>query len=133
MRFKSHNREKYLIDITPQGTIAFISRGYGGRTSDKLIVQDSGDLNNRVYGDLGLATVDLQFMKLLREDLRALARVRVHVERVIGAVQQRFSFLKETLNHDMRLCDSNHAAVTDKTVHICCALYKSCISVVPIV
>ena len=30
--YKHHNTVKYLISITPQGTVSFISKGYGGRT-----------------------------------------------------------------------------------------------------
>jgi len=35
---KHYNTAKYLISITPQGVINFISRGWGGRTSDQFIV-----------------------------------------------------------------------------------------------
>ncbi len=33
--YKHQNTVKYLIGITPQGTVSFISNGWGGRTSDK--------------------------------------------------------------------------------------------------
>ena len=42
--YKSHNTMKYLIGITPQGTVSFISNGWGGRTSDKEITEKSGFL-----------------------------------------------------------------------------------------
>lgn len=35
--YKSHHTIKYLIAICPQGSICFISTGWGGRTSDKFI------------------------------------------------------------------------------------------------
>ena len=33
-QYKHYNTAKYLISITPQGVISFISRGWGGRASD---------------------------------------------------------------------------------------------------
>ena len=33
-KYKHHNTVKYLIGITPQGAISFLSCGYGGRVSD---------------------------------------------------------------------------------------------------
>jgi len=33
---------KYLIGIAPQGKTAFISTGWGGRTSDKHITENCG-------------------------------------------------------------------------------------------
>lgn len=53
--YKSHNTVNYLIGVTPQGTVSFISNGYGGRCSDKFIVEDSGFLENLIYGDLIMA------------------------------------------------------------------------------
>jgi hypothetical protein len=44
-----------LIGIAPQGYLSFISRGYGGRSSDQFIVQQSGFLENLEYGYLVLA------------------------------------------------------------------------------
>lgn len=36
--------QKYLIAITPGGFICFISKGYGGRTSEYFVVNSSGFL-----------------------------------------------------------------------------------------
>ena len=42
--YKSHNTAKFLIGITPQGTICFISKRWGSRTSDQFITENSNFL-----------------------------------------------------------------------------------------
>ena len=37
-----HSTMKVLIGITPQGTVSFLSKCAGGRTSDKEITEQSG-------------------------------------------------------------------------------------------
>jgi hypothetical protein len=53
--YKHHNTIKYLISLTPQGTVSFISLGYGARCSDKFIAEDSGYIDNLKEGDVVLA------------------------------------------------------------------------------
>lgn len=53
--YKSYNTAKYLVSITPQGTVNFISKGYGGRVSDKFITDDCGYLFKLQPEDVVLA------------------------------------------------------------------------------
>ena len=53
--YKSQNTAKFLIGITPQGTICFISKGWEGRTSDQFIAENSNFLKYVQYGDVIMA------------------------------------------------------------------------------
>ena len=46
---------KYLIGITPQGTVCFISDGWGERVTDKQLTENSGLLDHLIPGDSILA------------------------------------------------------------------------------
>jgi hypothetical protein len=53
--YKKHNKVKYLIGITPQGTVGFISKGWGGRVPDVYITENCGLLSKLQRGDLILS------------------------------------------------------------------------------
>ena len=105
---KGHNTVKFLIAITPQGLISLISHGWGGQISDKHLTEHSELLNKLVPGDLVLAeeTVCMYYAELATpaftegkkqlsgrevDMFRKLARLRIHVERVIGMLRQKYS------------------------------------------
>jgi len=59
--------------------------------------------------------------------------VRIHVERVIGAVRQRFLILQSTLPiHNVMKRNGEDVSLIDHMLHVCCALNNVCDSVVPI-
>ncbi|XP_022809583.1 uncharacterized protein LOC111346570 [Stylophora pistillata] len=53
--YKHHNTVKFLIGITPQGVVSFLSKAWGGRANDKCITENSGFLGHLLPGNLVLA------------------------------------------------------------------------------
>ena len=117
--YKSHNTAKILVGISPSGAVTFLSKAWGGRASDNKITKESGILNKLNPGDIVLADrgftltdeLALRGCKLIVpaftkgkkqlsakevEESRLLARVRIHVERVINRVKD-FKILSGTL------------------------------------
>lgn len=65
------------------------------------------------------------------EETRSLANLRIHVERVIGVVRNKYRILSSKIPIDMVLpCEGEQVTLLDKTVVICCALTNLCPSVV---
>ena len=145
---------KFLVGIAPQGAITFISRGWGGRVSDVYLTENCGLLNNLSHGDLVLAdrgfTIDKsvgvycaevkippftrgkpQLTKSEVDFSRQLSRVRIHVERVIGMIRQKYTLLESVIPITYVMTDkSDHVSTLDKIVYVCCALCNCCPSVV---
>ncbi|XP_062401089.1 uncharacterized protein LOC134092302 [Sardina pilchardus] len=154
-KYKAHNTMKYLIGITPQGVISFISRGWGGRATDNFITANSGFLDNLLPGDLVLADrgftiqdqvglycarVEIpaftrgkkQLSPVELEDTRKLASVRIHVERVIGLARLKYTMLQGPVPISLLYNTENSELTTlDKIVRVACALTNICPSVIP--
>jgi hypothetical protein len=65
------------------------------------------------------------------ESTRKLASCRIHVERVIGLVRQKYTMLSGTLPIDLLVCRRNEElTVLDKIVYVSCCLANLCPSVV---
>lgn len=152
--YKSHNTVKYLIGITPQGTISFISKGWGGRTSDKYITENCGFVNNLIPGDVVLADRGFNVSDLLAiygcelkipcftrgkkqlsgmevEQTRNIATVRIHVERVIGVLRQKYTMLQNIIPITLLKSDENNMTTLDKIIKIACALVNVSDPVIP--
>ena len=156
--YKSHNTVKVLIGITPQGSVCFVSKAWGGRTSDKYLTEHCGMLKNLRPGDLVMAdrgftieeNLSLYQAKLAIpaftkgksqldpvsvEKTRGIANVRIHVERVIGLLRQKYTVLQSILPIDYLLCSDKEGnrccPMVDRLIRVCCALINLCPSVVP--
>ena len=144
--YKHHNTVKFLIGITPQGSVAFISQGWGGRTSDVHLTENCGLLQKLLPGDLVLAdrgfTIEeaaglycaevkvppftrgkKQLSRVEVDAARRLSRVRIHVERVIGSIRQKYTILQSILPINMLMCEETETISSiDKITTVCCAL-----------
>lgn len=153
-QYKGSNTAKYLIGVCPQGVVSFVSEGWGGRTSDKHLTEHCGILDHLTQGDVVLAdrgfdiadTLGLycarlhipaftkgkkQLTALEVETTRRLANVRIHVERVIGLVRNKYTVLKSVIPIDFVVKKHDQVTPLDKIVAVCCALANLCPSVVP--
>ena len=131
-----------------------MSQAWGGRVSDKTITQECGLLSKLLPGDLILADRGFNIMELVDQykakvelpaftkgksqlsaeevkQSRELARVRIHVERLIGMVKQKYSILDGTLPISF-IKDDSDVTVADKLMVVCCALVNLCHSIVPV-
>lgn len=107
--YKKHSTVKFLIACTPQGSVSFLSKAWGGRISDVELVKESGfmDLSHyprdQILADRGFTLVDdfaakcgveltipsftkgkKQLSAKEVETTRQIAAIRIHTERVIG-------------------------------------------------
>ena len=62
---------------------------------------------------------------------RELSQVRIHVERVIGVLKQKYTILQGVMPISVVADKDEQDASIDKLVRVCCALVNLCPSVVP--
>jgi hypothetical protein len=153
--YKHHNTIQFLIAVSQQGVISFLSKGWGGRVSDKYLTENCGILNNLLPEDhvladrgftvsesVGIYCAELKIPPFTRcrkqlqqievYESRKLASVRIHVERIIGLLRGKYRFLKSTIPISMMMRDeAGTVSQIYKVVAICCALCNCCESAVP--
>ncbi|XP_061172879.1 uncharacterized protein LOC133182161 [Saccostrea echinata] len=108
--YKHHTTLKFLIGITPSGVISFVSEGFGGKISDRQMIErlpllDLLEERDVVMADKGFTIRDLlekkgcslnippfrssscQFSTVDVFNTQDIAKLRIHVERAIGRVK----------------------------------------------
>ncbi|KAJ8966275.1 hypothetical protein NQ314_003643 [Rhamnusium bicolor] len=124
--YKKTNTLKYLISSTPDGIINFISEGFGGRITDKEIVEASNYLNILppncdVMADRGFKGIGgllnkkncnlirppsiqtgIQSTKQEVKESKRIASLQIHIERVIRRLREFAILDKHTcLHHEL--------------------------------
>lgn len=132
--------------------ISFISVGFGGRAGDKYVTENSGLLDLIEGGDVVMADRGFLVDDALKrigaraqipaftkgkqqldpyelEDTRDIANVRIHVERVIGTLRQKYTILtqrKFPIHLLSKLSNQCNVPVFDQIVTVCSALVNLC-------
>ena len=117
--YKKHSTVKFLVACTPLGAVSFVSKAWGGRVSDVEIVKNSGFISSNLHfpGDqiladrgftlkddfaagCGVELIIPSFTKGKKqltakevETTRQIASIRIHIERVIGLIKNRYLIL----------------------------------------
>ncbi|XP_072043471.1 uncharacterized protein [Amphiura filiformis] len=151
--YKKHNTIKVFIGCTPLGAISFISIAWGGRVTDVDLIRKSGFISSNYHkpGDQILADrgflveedfaiqLGVEFLvpaftrgkrQLSAKEVelsRKLSTIRIHIERVIGILKNRYTILQGTL--PITLIKSikdetmgTRLASIDKIIRVCACL-----------
>ena len=136
-----------------RGCISYISKAWGGRASDIYITENCGILENLLPGDYVLAdrgfdirdSVGFYYAEVILpsftkgkkqlsakevEKSRQIACKRIHVERVIGLLRNKYTILQATLPLDYLMKTCNEYCTLDKIAVVCSALCNMCPSIV---
>ena len=135
--YKKHNTVKFLVAISPNGSICFLSKGWCGRASDRKITLESGFMDliepqDVVLADRGFPILEDLAMKSATLEIpppssgieqqersqvlktSSVANARIHVERSIGRLKE-FSILSNLLPISL-------VPLVDDIVVVCAAL-----------
>lgn len=136
--YKKGFRVKALIGCTPSGYISFVSKCYGGKTTDAQITTQSGLINLLEPGDMVLADKGFPDIKSVIDSTgnnillvmppfleqrgftaeevqqtRDIASVRIHIERIMQRI--RVYKIVDYFTHDL-------APYCDEILFMCCVL-----------
>ena len=117
--YKHHTTIKFLVAITPNGAPSYVSPCYGGRATDKFIVQDCGFLKllqpfDQVMADRGFkireelmmyqadlcippsSRVGMQMTSEQVKETSRIGNIRIYVEQAIGRLKN-YNIIKHEL------------------------------------
>ena len=149
--YKKHSTVKAFIVCSPLGAVTYISSVWGGRASDVEIVRQSGFIDpalhfpgDQLLGDRGFTLAEEFAIKCRAELLipsftkgkkqlsardvevsRKLASVRIHIERIIGLMKNRYTILQGPLPIPLiRPAHGDEGKISgiDKLIRVCGAL-----------
>lgn len=151
--YKKSCTVKYLIAISSSGYIMFVSNGFGGRASDKLITESCGFLEHIIEGDIVMgdrgfliqnelqkkkATLCIpafrksgnQLLAVDTERTRNVANVRIHVERIIANLRNKFNIIKDRVPMTLVVRKHNGHMLMDMIVRVAAILVNLCPEIV---
>ncbi len=144
---------KYLLGVTPQGSVSFVSKGWGGHPSDEHVTENSGILDKLLPGDLvlaghgfdvrdggGLMCAEVKTPEFTKErcqleakdakETQKLSHLQIHVKRVSGNIHNKYAILAGKVPISMLVkCEGEDMTFLDKIVTVCSALTNMCPSV----
>ncbi|KAK4885292.1 hypothetical protein RN001_001563 [Aquatica leii] len=117
--YKHNYTLKFLIGITPQGTVyrGFLINEYVQTLQAQVITPAFTKGKNQLH------PTDI-------EATRSLAHVRIHVERIIGTIRQKYRILSDTVPITL-VSRGQTDPILDKIVRCCCALVNLCTPIIP--
>ena len=150
--YKHHSTVKVFIACTPLGSVSYLSSVWGGRASDVNIVRQSDFISRKyhLHGDqiladrgftlqedfatIGVELIMPSFTKGKKQlsasevdHSRRISSIRIHIERVIGLLRNRYRILKGPLKLTDIKCHKEEAdnvdlCRIDKIVRVCACL-----------
>lgn len=150
--YKHHNTLKFLIGITPQGMICFISEGYSGRSSDKFVTENCGFLESLENGDVVMADRGFLIEDSLKrlgaraeipaftkgqnqlhpyelQKTRKIANLRIQVEQIIGLLRMKYTIFSQCnfpISTISKVVNNCNVSVEDQMLTVCSALINLC-------
>jgi len=136
---------KFLVGLSPQGAVLFISKGFGDNVSEKELVETSGFLQNLLPGDIILGQRGSSVHEVVQVTAKSskmrvqpyewnnhqdTSKLQIHVERTVDIFKRTFKFWSSGLPVEFFNVTNEEPAAVDKMILVCCALINASLTVV---